>query len=169
MKQVLVFLLFFVVLAPAAAQKKGATELTKEQATKVVREQYKNAVILESELETEHGVKVWSFDLKTDKTITEVWVDAHTGKIVKTEKESAAAEKNEKAVEAAEKAALKEVPGTVVATGQETKKGVIMYTFEITKADGTSYEVEVNGKTNKVTEVEKMGDGDKDEDDEDEG
>jgi uncharacterized membrane protein YkoI len=169
MKQFLVCLLLVVVILPVSAQKKAAPTLTKDQATKVVQDKYKDAVILESELETEHGVKIWSFDLRTGKHITEVWVDAHTGAILKTEKESAAAEKQEQVAETAEKAALKEVPGTVVSSGQETKKGVVMYTFEIKKADGTSYEVEVSGKTNKVTEVEKMGDGDEDEDDEDEG
>jgi uncharacterized membrane protein YkoI len=49
------------------------------------------------ELEREEGKLVWSFDIRTsNKTITEVWVDANDGKIVKTELETPAKEAAEK-------------------------------------------------------------------------
>ena len=52
------------------------------------------------ELEREEGKLVWSFDIRTNaKTITEVWVDANTGKIVKTEIETPKDEAREKAAD----------------------------------------------------------------------
>jgi len=58
------------------------------------------------ELEREEGKLVWSFDIRTsNKTITEVWVDANDGKIVKTELETPAKERAEQRKEAAEKKA----------------------------------------------------------------
>lgn len=46
--------------------------------------------ILSAELETEHGKLVWSFDIKSPKTavVTEVQVDARTGRIVSRKLES---------------------------------------------------------------------------------
>src|SRR4051794_20165032 len=53
--------------------------------------------IEESELEKEHGKLVYSFDIRNPKgTITEVQVDAKTGKIVSTEEETKAEELKEK-------------------------------------------------------------------------
>ena len=57
-----------------------------------------------SELEKEHGKWVYSFDIRNSKgTITEVQVEAYTGKIVSVKEEDAAAEAKEKAGEAKEK------------------------------------------------------------------
>jgi len=51
----------------------------------------------EEELEKEHGKLVFSYDIRTAKgTITEVQVDAKTGKIVSTEEESKADEEKER-------------------------------------------------------------------------
>jgi hypothetical protein len=60
--------------------------------------------IMGEELEREKGMLVWSFDIRTNaKTITEVWVDANSGKVVRTELETPAHEKAEQKKEAAEK------------------------------------------------------------------
>jgi hypothetical protein len=57
------------------------------------------------ELEREDGKLVWSFDIRNakSKAITEVWVDANSGSVIKTAPESAAHEKAEQQKEAAEK------------------------------------------------------------------
>jgi uncharacterized membrane protein YkoI len=51
--------------------------------------QVPNGTVKESELEKEHGKLIWSFDIATpdSKDITEVNVDAISGKIVSTDKE----------------------------------------------------------------------------------
>jgi uncharacterized membrane protein YkoI len=57
-----------------------------------------NGSVKESELEKEHGKLIWSFDIATPGTtdITEVNVDAMTGKVVSIEKEKAKDAKGEK-------------------------------------------------------------------------
>ena len=53
--------------------------------------------IEEEELEKEHGKLVFSYDIRTAKgTITEVQVDAKTGKVVRIEEESKADEEKER-------------------------------------------------------------------------
>ena len=54
----------------------------------------------DGELEKEHGMLVYSFDIRNAKgTITEVWVDARSGKVVHNEEENATAEAAEKAAD----------------------------------------------------------------------
>ncbi len=54
----------------------------------------------DGELEKEHGKLVYSFDIRNEKgTISEVWVDAKTGKVIKVEEENAAAEAKENAAD----------------------------------------------------------------------
>jgi hypothetical protein len=50
-----------------------------------------------SELETEKGIRIYSFDIQTKAGIREVGVDANTGKVVEDSAESASDEKKEKA------------------------------------------------------------------------
>jgi len=59
--------------------------------------QVPNGTVKEAELEKEHGKLIWSFDIATpdSKDITEVNVDAVTGKLVSTEKEKAEDEAKE--------------------------------------------------------------------------
>lgn len=49
-----------------------------------------NATVQSAELEDEHGKLVWSYDLQTlsSKDVTEVQVDAMTGKVISVKKES---------------------------------------------------------------------------------
>lgn len=52
------------------------------------------------ELEKEQGKLVYSFDIRNaEGTITEIWVDAKTGKVVHKSEENAAAEAKEKAAD----------------------------------------------------------------------
>ena len=57
-----------------------------------------NGTVRESELEKEHGKLIWSFDIATTGTtdITEVNVDAVTGKVASIEKEKAEAKEAKK-------------------------------------------------------------------------
>ena len=75
--------------------------ISKDSAQKIALAQVANATVQSSEREREHGRTIYSFDLKVagqDGT-TEVNIDAHTGAVVNTEHESAAAEKEEHARE----------------------------------------------------------------------
>jgi uncharacterized membrane protein YkoI len=166
MKSIIIVLTFLFVVSPSFSQKKSESKITKEQATKTILEQFKDASIQESELEKENGKLIWSFDLKIGDAIKEVWVDANTGKIIKTEEESAAKEKKEQVSEKAEKAALKKVSGEIIKKEVKKDNGKTIYSFEIKKKDGKIVEVDVNAKTNKVLKVE-AEDATKDEEKED--
>jgi hypothetical protein len=103
MKSLAVVTLLFFALALVSAQETPKAKITKAQATKIVLEHLKGGKIKDAELEKEEGKLVWSFDVKVGKVTKEVWVDAQTGLIVKTEVESAAKEKAESKAEKAEK------------------------------------------------------------------
>ena len=82
-----------------AKQAKLMTEakVSKEAAEQTALAQVPNGTIKEAELEKEHGKLQWSFDIATpaSKEITEVNVDAITGKVISVGKESAEGEAKE--------------------------------------------------------------------------
>jgi uncharacterized membrane protein YkoI len=76
-------------------------KISKEAAEQTALAKVPSGTIKESELEKEHGKLQWSFDVTTPGTsdITEVNVDAITGAVISTDKESAADEAKEAAEE----------------------------------------------------------------------
>ena len=73
-------------------------KISMEKAREIAQAKDLNGTIESAELEKEHGKLVYSFDIRNPTgTITEVQVDAKTGKIVSVEEEDAAAEAKEKA------------------------------------------------------------------------
>lgn len=95
MKRLVLFLIMSMLALPCAAQVKQK-RISKQQAIKAALLEVKGGKITSSELEKEEGKLVWSFDVKAGGKITEVWVDAYSGKVIKTEEESPAKEKSEK-------------------------------------------------------------------------
>lgn len=104
-----VAVIFVIAATGVSAQEKQDANLvrqakiTLEQAREIA--QKKAAGKIESEeLEREHGKLIYSFDIRNSKgTITEVQVDAKTGKLVSVKEESKKDEKNEKQQEEREK------------------------------------------------------------------
>lgn len=94
-------------LTPPAFATESQADLMKEatvtltQATEKALAKVPNGTVKSSELEREHGRLIWSFDISkpTSKNVTEVNVDAKTGKIVAVHTETPAKEKREAAVE----------------------------------------------------------------------
>jgi len=86
---------------PSEAQLMKETKVTKSQAEKTALAKVPNGVIKSAELEKEHGLLIWSFDIAKPgtKNITEVQVDAKTGKIASVQIETP----KDQATEAAEK------------------------------------------------------------------
>jgi uncharacterized membrane protein YkoI len=82
-----------------AKQAKWMTEakVSQADAQATALAQAPNGTVKESELEKEHGKLIWSFDIATPgaSDITEVNVDAMTGKVVSVEKEKAEDEAKE--------------------------------------------------------------------------
>ena len=79
--------------------------VTKHQAKKIALARVKRGTIKCVELEKENGMLTWSIDIAQPdkKDITDVWVDATTGKITAVEVETPAVEKKEVAEHKAQK------------------------------------------------------------------
>jgi uncharacterized membrane protein YkoI len=86
---------------PSEAQLMKETKVTKSQAEKTALTKVPDGIIKSAELEKEHGRLIWSFDIAKPgtKNITEVQIDAKTGKIASVQLESP----KDQATEAAEK------------------------------------------------------------------
>ena len=69
---------------------KAEAKITQEEATKTALAKVPDGKIKSAEIEREHGKLIWSFDIAMPKStnITEVQVDAKTGKIVSTQVET---------------------------------------------------------------------------------
>src|SRR5882762_4966341 len=67
----------------------AGAKVSKETAQASALAKVPNGTVKESELEKEHGKLIWSFDITTpdSKDITEVNVDAISGKVVSMDKE----------------------------------------------------------------------------------
>jgi uncharacterized membrane protein YkoI len=83
------------------AQLRAEAKVTESAAQKTALTKVPNGKIKSSELEREHGKLVWSFDISTpqSKNITEVQVDAKTGKIAAVQTETPKDQAKEKAAD----------------------------------------------------------------------
>jgi len=96
-------------IAESQADLQKETKISMEKARGIALTKVKGGKIESGELEREHGKLIYSFDIKTSRSgVTEVNVDAITGKIVNVQKENAAKEVLEKKQEAKEKASAKQ-------------------------------------------------------------
>ena len=80
-------------------------KITRAQAEAAALKKAPGGTVKEAELEEEHGKLVWSFDIARPGTrnLTEVLVDAITGKVIATEVETPEHEAQEAAAEKAER------------------------------------------------------------------
>lgn len=87
------------------AQLRVEAKVTQAAAETTALAKVQNGKIKSGELEREHGRLVWSFDISMphSKNITEVQVDAKTGKIVAVEIETPKDQAKEKAADKEEK------------------------------------------------------------------
>lgn len=87
------------------AQLRAEAKVTQAAAEKTALAKVPNGKIKSGELEREHGILVWSFDISMphSKNITEVQVDAKTGKIAAVEIETPKDQAKEKAADKEEK------------------------------------------------------------------
>jgi uncharacterized membrane protein YkoI len=85
--------------APTGSELMKEARISKSQAEKTALARIPNGAIRSGELEREHGKLVWSFDIGTNSTknVTEVQVDAKSGKIVSVKTETPTDEAKEAA------------------------------------------------------------------------
>ncbi len=93
-----------VLAAPDEAALMKEAKVSKADAEKTALAKVSKGSIKSGEIEREHGHLVWSFDIAQPgtKDITEVQVDAISGKVVRTEIESPSEQTEEAASEKAE-------------------------------------------------------------------
>ena len=91
--------------AESEAELLKQARITKHQAKQIALAKVKHGTIKNAELEKENGVLIWSFDIARPgkKDVTEVWVDATTGKIAAVNVETPLGEKKEAAEDKAKK------------------------------------------------------------------
>lgn len=84
---------------------KAQAKVSEKTAAKIALTKVPNGKIKSAELEKEHGLLVWSFDIAVpnSRKIAEIHVDARTGKIVRQEVETKAQEAEEARTEKAKK------------------------------------------------------------------
>jgi uncharacterized membrane protein YkoI len=93
-----------VAMAETQAQLQKEAKISMEKARATALKKVPGGKIESAELEREHGKLIYSFDIKTSKPgVTEVNVDAITGKIISSKQETPAKEAAEKKQEAKEK------------------------------------------------------------------
>jgi uncharacterized membrane protein YkoI len=85
--------------APTETELMKEAKISKPQAEKTALAKVANGTIQSGELERENGKLVWSFDIATNSTknVTEVQVDAKSGKIVSVKTETPAEQAQEAA------------------------------------------------------------------------
>ncbi len=89
--------------APTEAELLTQAKITKAQAEKIALQKVPHGKVQSAEIENEHHALVWSFDIVKpgSKDITEVLVNAKTGKIVDVSTENRAAQAKESAADKA--------------------------------------------------------------------
>lgn len=90
---------------PTQAELQAQAKITEAAARATALTKVASGTIASAELESEHHRLIWSFDITKpgSKNVTEVQVDAKTGKIVSTKIETPRKEANEAKAEAKEK------------------------------------------------------------------
>lgn len=85
--------------AESQAELKMQAKISQEDAAKTALAKIPDGKVQAAELEKEHGKLIWSFDISMpkSKSITEIQVDAKTGKIVSTQIETPADQAKEAA------------------------------------------------------------------------
>ena len=88
--------------AETQADLQKEAKISMKKAQEIALKRVKDGKIASSELEREHGKLIYSFDIKTSKPgVTEVNVDAITGKVIAVQQETPKQEAKEKATEPA--------------------------------------------------------------------
>ena len=82
---------------PASNSLISQATVSEAQATAIALAKVPRGIVKSAELEEEHGRLVWSFDIAKPATkgVTEIQVDAKTGKIASVKKETSAQEAKE--------------------------------------------------------------------------
>lgn len=146
--------------AEAAVAADSTGRLSRAQIEEIAREEMPGALIIAEEIDHEDSVLVYEVDVKNEKGIYELVINAATGEVLAVEEKTADYEAEGKALpaeipdlaarDAAEQAALASIPGEVVKWKVRDKGQGTYYSFTIRGADGATQKVQVAAGTNEV-------------------
>ncbi len=153
MKLVNIILCLMLCAGIALAQGEKPTPVSKDQATKTALDMVKGGTVQSADLKPYGGKQAWAVDVASGDKVQRVWIDAQSGKIIKTDLRPASSDTSEKGMDRAEKIAVKEIPGQVVKRGLGTAKKQPTFQFLIKSKRGQLMKVDVSKKTYKVLAV----------------
>lgn len=170
-------ILAMVVTLPLFAEAQVKPKITKPEAEQAALAAVKGGKILSGEYEKENGKHIWSFDVRANGSIKEIWIDPVSGKVIKVQNESVGQETKENAGDAngnmehgsshskkfasqskitksqAEKIAMKAVPGGKVTEAElEHESEMFIWSLDVKKGNQTN-EVWISPRTGKVLKV----------------
>lgn len=147
---------------PLLAEAQMKPKVTKAEAEQTALAAVKGGKVISGEYEKENGKHIWSFDIRADGAVKEVWVDPVSGMVIKVSTETKSSEKKEKAEDMksakvtkaeAEKIALKAVPGGRVMEAElEHESGEFIWSLDV-KSGKETKEVWVDPQSGKVVKV----------------
>ncbi len=81
----------------AGAAPNGEPRVSEDAARATALQRVKGGIVQSAELEHEAGKLIWSFDIARpgSKNVTEIWIDANTGRVVSNKKETPAEQAKE--------------------------------------------------------------------------
>jgi len=132
----------------------GATLISKAQAEQVALNAVGGGTILQVTLDTNMGKKTWSVDILGTAHEYEVWVDAHTGAILKIITQPLAMSCSFITKATAQKDALAAVGGgSVLFTILEKNDNPPVWSVDVLATKGGEYEVKVNACTGSIVAI----------------
>ncbi|MDZ7268077.1 MAG: PepSY domain-containing protein [candidate division KSB1 bacterium] len=145
---------------PAAAAADSTEKLSRAQIEEIAREEMPGALIIAEAIDREDSVLVYEVDVKNERGIFQLVINAVTGAVLEVEDKTADYEAEGKALpaeipdlaarDAAEQAALASIPGEVVKWKVRDKGQGTYYSFTIRGADGGTQKVKVKAGSNEV-------------------
>lgn len=129
--------------------------ITKAQAEAEALKAVAGGTVLQTVLESNLDKKTWSVDISEPAAEHEVWVEAHTGAILKIVTQPAGALAcTYISKKTAEKDALKAVGGgTVISARLETNDHPVIWSVDVQANNGKEYEVQVNACNGKIVAI----------------
>jgi len=148
-----------------ARKKEALGPLTRAEAEQKVLKRYKDGYLIANELEWEAGKLFYEIQVKDDKVVYEVLINAETGQVKETEDNTHRFREDSTAGkaplwkvdlaerDAAEVVALRAYPGEVQQWKAAADSGRAVFNFKIKSASGESKKVVVKAGTNEVLKI----------------
>lgn len=136
---------------PLSSQGVYASLITKTEAEQYARKAVGGGKVLSAHLDEYKGFRIWDVDISKPATEYTVYVNAHTGAILKVIKQTHQSDMSYISKAQAKQIALEAVGGgRVLLVRLETNDNPPVWSVDVRAANGREYEIKVNAFTGKV-------------------